>query len=91
MRSRNSAWIICREIRWDSLRYFPWGNQVESLGGRFGGNLGVKLVCKLWSNLGGNLGVNLGGNLEGSLGDNRVDINFIVDLSSYAPQFWHPY
>ena len=49
MRSRNWAWAFCREIRWDCLRYFPLGNQGDSLGGRFGGNLWGNHGCKLWT------------------------------------------
>ena len=75
--------MFFRKFIGECLRYFPRGNQVGSLGRRFGGNLGGNLGGKLWSIFGGNLG--------GSLGFIRVDINLIVDLSSYAPQFWHPY
>ena len=46
--------MFCRKIRGECLRYFPWGNQGYSLGGRFGVNLGGNLGCKLWSNIGGN-------------------------------------
>ena len=70
--------MFCRKFKGDCLRYFPWGNQGNSLGGRFRGNLGGKLGGNFLSNIGGNLG----GNLGGSLGGNHIDINLIVDLSS---------
>ena len=38
-----------REFRGGCLRYFPWGDQGDSLGGGFGGNPGRNLGCKLWT------------------------------------------